>query len=653
MREPREVHVLLVEDSPEERRLIDLELSEIPEPRFLTREAARLADAETELRKDQADVVLLDLSLPDSGGLKGLIRLCQEFPSLPVVVFTGLDDQELALQALREGGQDFLVKGQTEPGVLKRVLLHAIERKRVDVALNNSRESLREAQRLETLGRLAGKVAHDFNNILTTIVGFSDLLLEDLAGHACVEDILEIKKAGERGAALTGHILAFSRREKPNLEALSMHDAVHGVSGMLRQLLPKNIALELETDPDLPLALADLGQVEQALVNLVANARDAMPSGGTIRVKTELVRRAKSGTRRDPGDYVAVTVEDNGSGIDQAILDRVFEPFFTTKPRGAGTGLGLSTVNSIVRACGGSVEVASSLGQGTRFSLNFPVFSERSDPAERPPSPESVAAPSTPSIRQSSPELPRPQEGGEAFDDWSMSKNEMKEHLRHLYYVVSHDLHEPLRMISSYLGLLRRRAGHSLEEELQEFIDYAVEGCQRMQEMLDGVLRYSRSLRAVPTAELTPVKGVFDRLLQDLPDAREVSWQGVQPVLSASPDHLTIILRELLSNALKFADPKAPEVVVRCRCEGDRWLFEVVDNGPGVAPEETDQDKVFRLFGRLHGRDEYPGLGVGLAVAHSLASKYGADLAFTPGPFGRVLLRWPTAFAAAPKVARA
>ena len=152
--ETREVWVLVVEDSPEERHLIDLELSEIEEPAFRTRGASRLSEAELELRKGRTDVVLLDLSLPDSQGLRSVVRLCQEFPALPVVVFTGLDDQEIALQALREGGQDFLVKGQTEPGVLRRVLLHAIERKRVDVALNNSRESLREAQRLETLGRL-------------------------------------------------------------------------------------------------------------------------------------------------------------------------------------------------------------------------------------------------------------------------------------------------------------------------------------------------------------------------------------------------------------------------------------------------------------------------------------------------------------------
>jgi two-component system cell cycle sensor histidine kinase/response regulator CckA len=657
----REVNVLLVEDSPEERRLIDLELSEIEEPRFCIKEAARLSEAEAELRKFRTDVVLLDLSLPDSGGLTGLIRLCQEFPALPVVVFTGLDDQEIALQALREGGQDFLVKGKAEPGVLKRVLLHAIERKRVDVALNDSRESLREAQRLETLGRLAGKIAHDFNNILTTIVGFSDLLLEDLQGHPCVEDILEIKKAGERGATLTSHILAFARREQPNLDALDMAEAVHGVSGMLGQLLPKTITLEMEAAPDLPHAMADLGQVEQALVNLVVNARDAMPSGGTVRVKTDLVTLtgAHTGSAREnsltgstlppPGRYVTVSVEDTGSGIDSETLDRIFEPFFTTKPRGAGTGLGLSTVISIVKGCGGGVEVNSVVGEGTRFILYFPVFSQ-GGAATTPrvhPGAAHVAASGLdiPLVElRSAPLDPEGSREPGSTEDGSLAPDEEeKEHLEHLYYIVSHDFHEPLRMVSSYLGLLRRRGREKLEAELQEFIDYAVDGCHRMQEMLDGVLRYSRCLKAEPISEPTEVGQVFEHLLQSMPEVRDVvSWQGQQPTLYASANHLTNILRELLSNALKFADPEAPAVSVNCRSEGDDWLFEVVDNGPGVPQEEGAEEKVFRLFGRLHGRDEYPGLGVGLAIAQCLASKYEAEFTLPPGPGGRVLLRWPS-----------
>lgn len=656
--ETREVRVLVVEDSPEERRLIGLELSEIDEPAFRTTEASRLSEAEAELRKGRTDVVLLDLSLPDSQGLKGLIQICQEFPALPVVVFTGFDDKEIALQALREGGQDFLVKGQTEPAVLRRVLLHAIERKRVDVALNNSRESLREAQRLETLGRLAGKIAHDFNNILTTIVGFSDLLLEDLEGHACVEDIMEIKKAGERGAALTSNILSFSRRERPTLEALSANEALDGISGMLKQLLPKNINLELEQQQDLPLALADLGQVEQALVNLVVNARDAMPGGGTITVRTGRgeVRGEThaAGVPPRPGSYVTISVEDTGTGMDSPTLDRIFEPFFTTKPKGSGTGLGLSTVVSIVRGCEGGIEVRSEAGQGTTFVLYFPQAGPAAPMHPRPPEHVAASGLDMPPVEtQGRPAEPRPHSSApwDFEQDLRMSKSEMAEHMRHLYHVVSHDLHEPLRMVSSYLGLIKRRGKDHLADDLLEFIDYAVDGSHRMQGMLDGILRYSRSLKATRSSEATSIKDAYDRVLESLPETENLSWQGENVTLAVSPEHLTTILRELLSNAIKFADPHAPEVVVSCQPDKESYRIEVRDNGPGIPLEEVP--KCFRLFGRLHGRDDYPGLGVGLTVAQCLAEKYEAELMVAPAPSGGTVatLLWPSRQALAEKVA--
>lgn len=650
--ETREVRVLVVEDSPEERRLISLELSEVDEPAFRTCEASRLSEAEDELRKGRTDVVLLDLSLPDSQGLKGLVQLCHEFPTLPVVVFTGLDDQEIALQALREGGQDFLVKGQAEPGVLKRVLLHAIERKRVDVALNDSRESLREAQRLETLGRLAGKIAHDFNNILTTIVGFSDLLLEDLEGQACIEDIMEIKKAGERGAALTSSILSFSRRERPTLEALCANDALDGISGMLNQLLPKNIAVKFEKQDDLPKALADLGQVEQALVNLVANARDAMPGGGTITVRTgertvSASQHHGPGLLPRPGHYVTISVEDTGSGMDDPTLDRIFEPFFTTKPKGSGTGLGLATVVSIVRGCQGGIEVQSQPGLGTTFVLYFPQCNPANsakNPLAMPPEHVAASGLDMPCLETKEPLEGRGRDLQAALgseSDSPLSPSEMAEQMRYLYHVVSHDLHEPLRMVSSYLGLIKRRGQDQLANDLLEFIDYAVDGSQRMQGMLDGILRYSRTLKAIPAAEPTSVKAIYDRVLEAMPEAGFIRWEGEDATLLGSTEHLATILRELISNAVKFSNPESPQVVVACRAEGEGYRIEISDNGPGIAADEVD--KCFRLLGRLHGRDDFPGLGVGLTVAQCLAEKYGATLTLGPSAEGGTMatLHWP------------
>lgn len=649
--ETRAIQALLVEDSPEERRLIRLELSGIDDPVFSTQEAGRLSDAERVLRNGQTDVVLLDLSLPDADGLKGLIRLCHNFPSLPVVVFTGLNDQEIALQALREGGQDFLVKGQTEPGELKRVLLHAIERKRVDLTLNTSRESVREAQRLETLGRLAGKIAHDFNNILTTIVGFSDLLLEDLQGQPYVEDLLEIKKAGERGAALTSSILAFSRRERPNVEPISVNDTVLGLFGMLKQLLPRTVTLKLELTPNLPCTTANLGQVEQALVNLVVNARDAMPQGGDIKVKTELQtiddRLRDSVAPLPAGEYIAVLVEDNGYGIEASALERIFEPFFTTKPREAGTGLGLSTVINIVRACGGGIDVESRLHKGTTFSLFFPPTPcepELLPPVSEIPYQHSASGTLT-SVKAQEP----PRSDGSLGELSSLSAQQLSEQLKNIYHVVGHDFHEPLRMVNSYLGLLKRRAGDKLDDEQNEFLDYAVDGSRRMQKMLDGVLRYSRINKAPAVSDPVSVTEIAARAMRAFVNqAQIVSWEGELPTVLASAEQVEVLFSELISNALKFADPQTPKVVVRSRQLDDEWVLEVSDNGPGVPSSDTE--KCFQLFGRLHGRDEYPGIGIGLAVVRCLAEKYNAtiSLGHAPGGGGLATLRWPAERVAKP-----
>ncbi len=659
MLEGEEITVLLVEDSVEERRLICLELAEIEEPHFRSLEAGRLADAERELTGGRADVVLLDLSLPDSVGLKGLTRLCHKFPSLPIVVYTGLDDQKVALQALREGGQDFLVKGHTPSSVLKRVLLHAIERKRVEVALSGSQESLRAAQRLEIVGRLAGKIAHDFNNILTTIVGFTDLLLEDMAGQPGERDLLEIRKAGKRGAALTQNILSFARRDVSTLSTVNLNEVILGLRGMLTQLLPESIEVIYHLDKDVPEVWAELGQVEQVIVNLVVNARDAMPAGGTITISTracEVVQEgASQGEAPPPGRYGSVFVEDNGSGMDSETVGRIFQPFYTTKPRGVGTGLGLSTVAGIARRCGGGIEVDSTPGAGSRFIFSLPVHGE---PLGTDPEANGVKhwemernEAETSSLEldilsflneyEGEPERRTPDIPSTAGQrSVGSTEEKLEEHLRHLCYVVAHDFHEPLRMVSSYLKLLRRRAGNALPQDFLEFLDYALEGGQRLQQMLDGVLRYSRVLQAPLRDDPTSVEQIYHRVLEDLPGSDVVRWVGEQPYLMVSADHFTILLRELLSNALKFANPVSPEVHVEFRRYNGLSQFRVCDNGLGIPQEAVE--KCFRLFGRLHGRDEYPGLGVGLTIAQALAEKYGGDLRVDRAVSGCVVLLWPT-----------
>jgi len=235
---------------------------------------------------------------------------------------------------------------------------------------------LQHAQKMETLGRLAGGVAHDFNNLLTVIGGAATmaaagLSLTDSRRH----DLETIERAVERAAALTHQLLAFSRRQVLKPAVLDLDDVVAAVAVMLRRLLGAGIELTTSRTVGLRAVRADAGQLEQVLVNLAVNARDAMPGGGTLTIRTtnehlDDSRAARLDVR--PGPYVCLTVQDSGVGMDRGTLDRIFEPFFTTKPTGQGTGLGLPTVYGIVRQSGGSIDVSSTPGQGTTFRVYLP-----------------------------------------------------------------------------------------------------------------------------------------------------------------------------------------------------------------------------------------------------------------------------------------
>jgi len=238
-------------------------------------------------------------------------------------------------------------------------------------------EQLRQAQRMEALGRLAGGVAHDFNNLLTVVLANSDLLLR-LGGASPVqqEGLVEIKQAVERGAALTRQLLAFSRKQVLEPRVLDLNAVVRGVETLLRRLIGEDLALTIRLATDLGLVRADAGQLEQVLLNLVVNARDAMASGGELCVETRNEELA-AGAARDhglaaSGAFVVIVVRDTGCGMDAATLARVFEPFFTTKGPTRGTGLGLSTVYGIVRQSGGSVTVESEVGRGSTFTVLLP-----------------------------------------------------------------------------------------------------------------------------------------------------------------------------------------------------------------------------------------------------------------------------------------
>ena len=233
-----------------------------------------------------------------------------------------------------------------------------------------------QSQKMETVGRLVGGVVHDFANLLTLIAGYSDILLSRASDHDPLRpEIEEIRRAANRGARLTGQLLGFTRGQSADPHPLDLNALVSDMQRMLRPIIGEYVGLEAYLAADLGRVLAGTGQMEQVLMNLILNARDAMPRGGRIRIETrnhDLDETAAALHGIPPGPYVLLSITDTGHGIDADAIDRVFQPFFTTKPGGKGTGLGLSTVQSIVRQAGGEVWVRSAPGEGASFTLCLP-----------------------------------------------------------------------------------------------------------------------------------------------------------------------------------------------------------------------------------------------------------------------------------------
>jgi PAS domain S-box-containing protein len=492
-----------------------------------------LREAITCLDDAGADVALVDLSLPDAEQLEAVTVLAQRFAQLPIVVLTGLHDEETAARALHAGAEDYLVKGAGSDAI-GRAIRYAIERKRgeetrrardaaeaakqraeqtalelernyrqlfdsnphptyvfdtgslaflevngaatnyygytrnellalditslclaedvglltealttaatvdrwgplrqvkhdgtvVEVTITShalmfdgrdarcavieditEKEQLerrrRQSQRLESLGQLAGGVAHDFNNLLGIIIGYATMCARDVEIAAQTDtkwrsshdDLLQIIQAGDRATNLTRQLLSFARAEVTQAQVIDLNRVVTGVEQLLRRTIGADIEMRTHlTDQTLPIK-ADPGQVEQILLNLVVNARDAMPTGGTIDITVDPVVVDERHSANHPGTRVGhhmrLRVTDTGAGMSQATIDRAFEPFFTTKPKGQGTGLGLATIYGIVTQSGGHAQITSEPGVGTTFTAMFPATDDAADAAE-PSSPDAI-----------------------------------------------------------------------------------------------------------------------------------------------------------------------------------------------------------------------------------------------------------------------
>ncbi len=318
--------------------------------------------------------------------------------------YPGIDETPvfaLMRRCLESGVPAFLVNEFTYPDGEKRAFELRIEACDLGVMVlsidvtegRRLEEQLRHAQRMDAIGRLAGSVAHDFNNLLSVILSYSTMTLEDLRPTDPLRgDIEAIKLAGERAAELTQQLLAFSRRQILAPKVVDLNEILQVSERMLARLLGENIELSARLARNLSRINVDPGQIDQVLMNLVVNARDAMPTGGKLSIETRDIlfdeAAAASHFGMKKGLHVQLSVSDTGIGMDEATKSRIFEPFFTTKDSGKGTGLGLSTVFGIVQQSGGSIWVDSEIGKGTRFRIYFPAVSEAAFAARESPIPE-------------------------------------------------------------------------------------------------------------------------------------------------------------------------------------------------------------------------------------------------------------------------
>jgi PAS domain S-box-containing protein len=487
------IHVLLIEDNPGDRRLLQELLRDAASVHITLDFTESLTQGLQRLREEHFDLILLDLFLPDSQGFATFTRLQQQEGEVPIVVTTGLNDGTLALKAVQAGAQDYLVKGQITGELLVRSIRYAIERKRaeqkireqaalLDIATDailvrdlenrilfwnkgaerlygwNAAEALGQttcillyqdtmpqmeealktllekgewqgelnqitkagrevivesrwtlvrdednkpksiltvstdvtekkqleaqfhrAQRLESIGTLASGIAHDLNNILTPVLTTAQLLQMKLTNlDERSQQMLKVLEANaKRGAELVKQVLSFARGVEGKHTVLQVGHVIREIQQVVRETFPRSIEVWTEISENLWSVTGNATQLHQVLMNLCVNARDAMPSGGILKIIAENLTIDENYVRLNPdareGSYIAITISDNGTGIPNEISDRIFEPFFTTKEVGKGTGLGLSTVLGIIKSHRGFIRVKSAVGQGTQFKIYLPA----------------------------------------------------------------------------------------------------------------------------------------------------------------------------------------------------------------------------------------------------------------------------------------
>jgi signal transduction histidine kinase len=386
--DPRHLRVLVVDDDPQALALVEMALADAHFKRTIEVSPTATTGLQR-IKANEHDVYVVDHRLPDGSGISLIHEAHNAGIDKPFILITGFGSSSLDEAALNEGAADYVEKHLLSTH-LERSIRYAIRNWQASRDLLDREEQLRQAQKMEGIGRLAGGVAHDFNNLLTAIIGFTDLIIERIDPlDPVADDVREIRKAADQAAALTRQLLAFSRRQFLESRVLDLNEIVTGLIRMLPRLIGEHIETSTRLAPRLGRIWADQSQMDQILVNLVLNARDAMPSGGRLTIETANIVLAEEqirseGVTVEPGRYAMLAITDTGIGMDAAVRARAFEPFFTTKPLGKGTGLGLATVYGIVEQSGGAITLDSAPGRGTSIRIYLPVTSTLTDRADRP-----------------------------------------------------------------------------------------------------------------------------------------------------------------------------------------------------------------------------------------------------------------------------
>ena len=334
-----------------------------------------MGELESALHEEKWDLILSDCTLPQFSGKEALWMARTKMPDIPFIFVSGTMGEETAIDSLQNGATDYVLKhhlSRLVPAV-RRAVTEA-ESRAVRATLE---AQLRQAQKLETIGTLVGGLTHDFRNLLQILKLDLELLPMVANDPAQVLKLAtQMNKTTDRGCDMMKELLVFSRKTDAHLVPVDIAGQIKEATSLLQATMPNNVTISLHLEPDTPPILADPGQVDRILTNLIVNARDAMPEGGHIGVVVDVVRfdpaHAESWRIKD-APFLRVRISDTGTGMDEATQSQIFEPFFTTKPAGKGTGLGLSVVFGLMEAHRGYIDLESKLGEGTAFSLFFPL----------------------------------------------------------------------------------------------------------------------------------------------------------------------------------------------------------------------------------------------------------------------------------------